>query len=132
MLSPHAAPTRPYQPEDQEDRIVDSTTISDGQFDLLTDTKELREYVLVVNNNNDEPVYFFPDEASGNITITGSMPGLSNNYKVEGDQNSLDYKEYLSFIEPYRSQQQVLYDQYDAVNPEDKDKRASLMSQTLL
>jgi thiol-disulfide isomerase/thioredoxin len=115
--------------ENQEDRIADSTTIVDGQFDLLTDTKELREYVLVIDNNNNEPVYFFPDENSSNITVKGSMPGFGTNYEVEGDQNSIDYKEYRTFILPYKSQQDVIFAQYDAVNPEDKEKRASLLGQ---
>jgi len=115
--------------ENQEDRIVDSTAIVDGQFDLLTDTKEMREYVMVVNNNNTEPVYFFPDESSGNITVKGSVPGLSSNYKVEGDQNSIDYKEYLEFIEPYKIQQDILFAQYDALSPDDEKNRASLLAQ---
>ena len=115
--------------ENQEDRIVDSTTIIDGEFDLLTDTKEMREYVMVVNDNNAEPIYFFPDELSGNITVKGSMPGFGSNYKVEGDQNSIDYKEYLIFLEPYKIQQDILFAQYDALSPDDTEMRASLLAQ---
>ena len=99
--------------EGSKETLVDSTTAIDNSFTLYTDTKELREYVLDIGERH-EVVYLFPDENSGEIVISGDYEGLSNNYKVTGDENSQDYAAYWQFINGQSKKENQIYGKLDA------------------
>lgn len=98
--------------ENGEERLIDSVTTLDGNFEMWTETKELREYVLDVGASR-ELVYMFPDEESGAIEITGTYPGLGLNYEISGDQNSKDYKDYMTFLGGHIPQMNAIKSQLD-------------------
>lgn len=104
--------------ENGEERIIDSTKVVDGKFELQTKTKELREYILLVGEN-EMPVVLFLDEESINVTVKGSMPGLGENYSVEGSEPSQHIKNYLSFLKPFYETEKALYTEAQSTNPMD-------------
>ena len=108
--------------EEGEERLLDSVTTIDGSFEMWTDTKELREYVLDFGANR-ELVYLFPDEQSAEVILSGSYPGLSSNYDIKGDQNSKDYRDYMMFLKPHISQETSLQSQLGyTVEPTAKER----------
>ena len=118
-----------YMFEKDGNKIVDSTTVKDNQFELWTDTKEFREYILEFGQSNrsvSKPVnnyiYLIPDENSSNIEITGSFPGIGDNYTLKGDQNSIDFKEYQEFVRPYHDQIQEMVKIYSNETDTNKAK----------
>ena len=120
--------------EAEGERIVDSSIVENGEFTLWTDTKELREYVIefgkaspMLQKPMNNLVYLFPDENSGTIMIQGKFPSIGDNYTISGDQNSMDYHDYVAFIIPFYEQRGQLNEQYKtAGSPEVK---AELMKQ---
>ncbi|MCB9224035.1 MAG: AhpC/TSA family protein [Crocinitomicaceae bacterium] len=104
--------------ETDEDRIVDSAVVKDSKFTLWTDTKELREYAIQFEGSGDL-IYLFPDETAGNIEVSGKYPGLSNDYEVIGDQNSIDYRNYWMFIRPIYDLREAYFMSYQGANQAD-------------
>lgn len=110
------------------DELIDSSIVENGTFELWTQTKELREYVIEfgspstsLTNAVNNLIYIFPDETSGKIEISGSFPGIGDNYRVTGDQNSEDFNAYLNFRRPLREQTNRLMGQHqNSVDPEQK------------
>ncbi len=96
--------------ENGEERLVDSVTTTDGSFEMWTDTKELREYVLDIGTTR-ELIYLFPDENSGTVELTGSYPGLAMNYDIKGDQNSKDYRDYMMFLKDFMTKENSIKSQ---------------------
>ena len=115
--------------ENKKERKVDSTVVENGTFTLWTDTKELRQYVVQVGENSNELVYLFPDEEADEIVIEGGVPGLYRNYKIEGDQNSIDYQEYWAYILPYLDKEQQLFKEYENTNPADTIRKNEIMAE---
>lgn len=108
-----------YMFEEGGNSIVDSTTVKDNSFELWTETKEFREYILEFGESNQsvsKPVnnyiYLIPDENSAAIEIKGSFPGVGDNYTLTGDQNSIDFKAYQEFVRPYHDQIQTILKAY--------------------
>lgn len=107
--------------EESGNRMVDSALIENGTFELWTDTEEMREYMIQFGPNNpsltntvNNKIYIFPDETADDIEITGSFPGIGDNYTITGDQNSEDYKEYTAFCKPYYDQIYAFHEQASA------------------
>lgn len=83
--------------EDGVDKIVDSAKFVGNTLTLETDTKELRQYLILIGN--EMPIVLFLDDQTSEIKISGAVPGLGSNYEVEGSQTSAEIKEYLAFVE---------------------------------
>ncbi|MEX1003257.1 MAG: TlpA disulfide reductase family protein [Crocinitomicaceae bacterium] len=115
--------------EKGEGRKVDSTFIKDGNFELWTETEELRQYVVQVGEQSGEVIYIFPDEEVEEVVIKGEVPGLYRNYTISGDQNSIDYREYWAYILPYLDREQVLFQKYEQTNPDNTQERDEIMEQ---
>lgn len=104
--------------ENGEERIIDSSKVADGLFEVQTETKELREYILLVGEN-EMPVVLFLDEGTMNVTIKGDMPGLGENYTIDGSEPSLHIKNYLEFLKPFYETEKALYTEAQSINPMD-------------
>lgn len=114
--------------ENQQERVLDSVKITNGQFKFQTETKELREYILLIGQQ-EMPIVLFLDENSENVTIKGSMPGVGDNYTVSGSEESQHIKDYLSFLMPYFPIEQSLYGEIQMAPPGDTVKVNEVMEQ---
>lgn len=103
---------------------IDSSLIVNGAFELSTKTKQLRQYLLYVEN---ELVLLFLDPESENVAISGSMPGLGRNYEVTGSTFSEDVHDYMLFILKDYDKEVSLINEVNATNPEDKKQIEYLM-----
>lgn len=104
--------------EDRKEVPLDTVQIVNGKFEFETNTKELREYILLVGED-EIPVILFLDENSEDVTITGSLPGIGDNYEVTGSDISVEVKEYLTFLKPMFEDEKLLYLQLRQTLPTD-------------
>ncbi len=61
--------------EDEAERVVDTVKIENGKFEIQTDTKELRQYILLVGEQ-EMPMILILDEACKDVIVTGELPGI--------------------------------------------------------
>jgi thiol-disulfide isomerase/thioredoxin len=108
ILNGNSQKVRIWVFEEDGERLVDSTIVEGDYFEIWTDTKEMREYVIEFgssNNTLNKPlnnlVYLFPDESADVIDISASFPSVGENYTLSGDQNSEDLKDYMDYRAPY-------------------------------
>lgn len=104
--------------EEEQEKLVDSVGIVNGQFQFQTDTKELRQYVLLIGSQ-EMPIVLILDEESENPTITGSFPGIGENYNIAGSQESQYVKDYLVFLKDFYDTEQAIYAELNTTVPED-------------
>ncbi len=104
---------------------IDSSLIVNGAFELSTRTKELRQYLLYVEN---ELVLLFLDPTSQDVALTGSMPGLGRNYEVTGSGFSERVQDYMLFILNDYDKEVALINEVNACNPDDKKQVEYLMA----
>ncbi len=93
--------------ENGEEKLVDSTRVVDGKFELTTATKDLRQYVLQVGADQ-MPLVLFLDRFSKDIQIKGSIPGFGENYSVSGSKPSEELVKYLAYLGEYRPKETEL------------------------
>ena len=110
--------------EDEKERVIDTVKIVDGKFEIQTDTKELRQYVLVFGQQ-EMPLILILDENSNNVAIKGSIPGIGDNYTITGSDESQFIKDYLVFLKPHFDAEQKIYAEVNTVPPTDT---ATIMS----
>lgn len=94
--------------EGGNERMIDSTVIKNGQFELNTVTTEMREYILFIGQE-EMPVVLFLDETDVNVSLKGSYPGFGLDYSVEGSAFSQDIVDYLKFLDGHRDAEFELY-----------------------
>jgi peroxiredoxin len=111
--------------EGGENKPLDSCLIVNGAFELSTKTKELRQYLLYVEN---ELVLLFLDPTADAVSISGSMPGLGRNYEVTGSSFSESVHDYMLFILNDYDKEVALINQVNACNPDDKKQVDYLMA----
>lgn len=104
--------------EGEKERVIDSIQISDDQFTFQTDTKELRQYVMIVGSQ-EMPIVLILDEKSDNPTIKGSLPGVGENYTVTGSEESQYVKDYLAFLKDFYDIEQAIYSEINTTVPDD-------------
>lgn len=104
--------------EDETERILDTVKIENGKFEIETETKELRQYVLLIGEN-EMPLILILDENAGDINITGELPGIGDNYTISGSDESQYIKDYLVFLKPFFEDEQAIYAQLNTVVPTD-------------
>ncbi len=104
--------------EDQKERVLDTVVVADGKFQFETDTRELREYILLVGEN-EMPVILFLDESSEDVTVKGALPGIGENYTVSGSDESQYIKDYLVFLKPFFQVEQGIYLELNQTIPDD-------------
>ena len=107
--------------EGEKERVIDSIKIASDQFTMQTDTKELRQYVMIVGSQ-EMPIVLVLDEDSDNPTITGSLPGIGENYNVTGSDESHYVQEYLAFLKDFYAFEQDIYTQIKTTPPDDTVK----------
>ena len=117
-----------YVFEEGEQSLVDSTVIRDGSFTLETETKDLRQYLLMVGADEGAIVLFL-DQESENVTITGKVPGFQEGYKVSGSEPSQEIIDYIEFLGPHNTKHQELRAIYNTTPPSDSVARNSVMEQ---
>lgn len=105
--------------EDGKEVRIDSSTVIDNAFHLVTHTKELREYVLDIGQDH-QLVYLFPDENSSTITVSGDYSSIAMDYAVTGDKNSEDYRDYWMFLTPRMEEEVSLLKKKNLMNPSDE------------
>ena len=87
-----------------EEIPLDTITIKDGKFSLETETKELREYIFLLGEQ-EMPIVLFLDEESKNVEIKGTYPNLAENYSVTGSKyRSLFMKRSKNCLESIKKQ----------------------------
>jgi len=106
--------------------VVDSAIVTAGKFELETKTKELREYILFFDA--EMPLILFLDEASTNVKITGSVPGIGENYSVSGSEFSTGIKDYLVFLKQFYEKETELSASIESMNPADSNAIKPLMA----
>lgn len=106
--------------------VVDSCVVKDGKFELETKTKELREYILFFDG--EMPLILFLDEESKDVKITGSVPGIGENYTVTGSESSIGIKDYLTFLKQFYEEETNLTNQINSLNPSDSNAIKPLMA----
>jgi peroxiredoxin len=104
---------------------LDSCLIVNGAFELSTRTKELRQYLLYVEN---ELVLLFLDPTSQDVSLTGSMPGFGRNYEVTGSGFSEGVQDYMLFVLKDYDKEVALINEVNACNPDDKKQVDYLMA----
>ncbi len=114
--------------ENQAERVVDSVKIQNGKFSIELDTTDLREYILIIGKQ-EVPVILFLDENTKEVKVKGSLPGIGENYTVEGSEESQQIKDYLSFLKPFFEEEKLLYMDLQQTNPLDTLKVQGLMAQ---
>lgn len=112
--------------EDGQEKFIDSCIIVDGSYIVHTKTDELREYILFVGK--DVPIILFLDESSNDVTVSGSAPGVGENYTVTGSEHSEGIHRYMLFIKQHYDLEMELINQVNTTNPEDKELIESLMA----
>jgi len=113
--------------EEGKEKFIDSALIVDGSYQVHTQTNELREYILFVGS--DVPIILFLDESSDkNINVSGSVPGIGENYTVTGSAHSQDLHKYMLFINEHYDLEMELIGQVNATDPADKKKVDQLMA----
>lgn len=112
--------------EDQAERIIDSVQILDGKFEIEADTNALREYILIVGQQ-EMPIILFMDQTTEVVTVKGSLPGIGENYTVEGSQDSKYIRDYLTFLKPFFEDEKLLYMELNQTNPQDTAKVMNLL-----
>lgn len=105
--------------------FIDSCLIVDGSFELKTQTKELREYALVLEN---EFILLFLDEASKDVEVNGEFPGLSLNYTVSGAEYSEGIQEFMLFIKNDYDQEMALINEVNNTDRSDQKRIDYLMA----
>ena len=106
--------------------VVDSCIVKDGKFELETKTKELREYIIFFDG--EMPLILFLDEESKDVKITGSVPGIGENYTVTGSESSIGIKDYLTFLKQFYEEETNLTNQINSMNPSDSNSIKPLMA----
>ncbi|MCH2234444.1 MAG: AhpC/TSA family protein [Crocinitomicaceae bacterium] len=114
--------------EGGEQVMVDSGMIMNGVFELETKTNQLREYILIIGES-DMPVIFFSDESDTEITVSGDVPGIGENYSIEGSSYGQEVKDYLDFIKQFFDQEKLLYTQMQTTAPNDTVRIKEIMNQ---
>ena len=114
--------------ENQQERVIDTVKVENGRFEFHTDTKELREYIIITGAD-EMPIIMFLDENSENVTIKGSMPGIGENYTISGSEESQYIKDYLLFLKPFFEVESNLYQQLNLSVPSDTATINGLMGQ---
>lgn len=94
--------------EGETENIIDTVKIENGRFQFQTETKELRQYVILFGEN-EMPIVLLLDENDKDVVIKGSMPGIGDNYSVSGSKESQVVKDYLVFLKPYFEVEQPIY-----------------------
>ncbi|MCG8576039.1 MAG: AhpC/TSA family protein [Flavobacteriales bacterium] len=85
--------------EDGEQSVVDSTKITNGEFKIKTKTLGLRQYVMMIGGQ-ELPIVLMLDAESRDVKITGSIPGIGENYQVSGSKPSQEIIDYMDFLKP--------------------------------
>ena len=86
--------------QEKKEQLIDSVKIVNGKFEFETPSKELREYILIIGEQQ-MPIVLFLDESSDVVEIKGSYPEIGDNYTVSGSKLSQDVKDYLEFLNPF-------------------------------
>lgn len=110
--------------ENNTNKNIDSVKITDGAYTLHTQTKELREYALVIGQ---EMIILFLDKEDNDIKVNGSMPGLSQNYEISGSALSEDVHEYMLFIKQDYAKELDIINQVNMLPPGDSKDKDYLM-----
>ena len=61
--------------EGETENIIDTVKIENGRFEFQTETKELRQYVILLGEQ-EMPIVLLLDENDKDIVIKGSMPAI--------------------------------------------------------
>jgi len=69
--------------EEKKEKVIDTVQITNGKFEFETPTKELREYILIIGEQQ-MPIVMFLDESSDVVEINGSYPEIGDNYTIYG------------------------------------------------
>ncbi len=112
--------------QDGEQSVVDSTVIKDGTFEIYTKTKDLRQYIVMIGNR-EIPLVLFLDNEAENVTITGSIPGIGENYQVSGSVASQEIIDYMAFLAPTYPRHQELRALWEVTPPMDSTTRGEIM-----
>lgn len=106
--------------------FIDSAIIVDGSYQVRTKTNELREYILFVGT--DVPIILFLDEASKDVNVSGSVPGIGENYTVSGSTHSEGIRKYMLFINENYDLEMELINKVNTTNPSETKTIAPLMA----
>ena len=104
--------------EEKKERVIDSVKIVNGKFEFETPNKELREYILIIGEQQ-MPIVLFLDESSDVVEIEGSYPEIGDNYTVSGSEISQDVKDYLTFLSPFFPIERDFNNQMRSLAPND-------------
>lgn len=104
--------------EEKKEKVIDTVQITNGKFEFETPTKELREYILIIGEQQ-MPIVMFLDESSDVVEINGSYPEIGDNYTISGSEASEDVKDYLTFLTPFFAVEQELSNRVRALPPND-------------
>lgn len=114
--------------EEGKEAMIDSAVVLNGKFELQTKTNELRQYVLLIGNQ-EMPLIFFADESDEVIEIGGTLPGIGDNYTIKGSESGVEIKNYLNFLKSYLEPEQMLYTQLQTTDQNDTVAIKVLMRQ---
>ena len=98
--------------------LIDSTVVKNGQLRLETKTKELRFYYMMYKQG-EVPVVLFLDEESKNVTVTGNVEKLAENYEVTGSKYSKEFKDYQDFSYQFIEGKTAIYNEVKQVGMTD-------------
>jgi len=101
--------------------LIDSTVVKEGQFRLETKTKELRFYYMVYKEG-EVPVVLFLDEESDNVTISGNIEKLVENYEVTGSKYSKEFKDYQDFSYQFIDAKTEIYTEVKEIGMSDSSR----------
>ena len=114
--------------EGEKEKIIDTVKIENGRFEIQTETKELRQYVLLIGSE-EMPIILLLDENSKDVNIKGSLPGIGENYTITGSDESQYVKDYLLFLKPFFETESGIYAELNALPPNDTTNIKSLMGE---
>lgn len=101
--------------------MIDSAQITSGKFTVQTKTNQLREYILLIGQA-EMPIVFFGDESNEVVNIKGSVPGVGENYTIEGSESGEEIREYLNFLKEFYETEQNYYANLNTTPPGDTVK----------
>ena len=101
--------------------MIDSAQITSGKFSVQTKTNQLREYILLIGQA-EMPIVFFGDESNEVVNINGSVPGVGENYTIEGSESGEEIREYLNFLKEFYETEQNYYANLNTTPPSDTVK----------
>lgn len=104
--------------EEKQEKVIDTVKIENGKFEFETPSKELREYILIIGEQQ-MPIVMFLDESSDVVEIKGSYPEIGDNYSISGSEASEDVKDYLTFLTPFFPVEQEFSKRIRALPPND-------------